>query len=155
MPPRPPLSALEAVRKTWASVVGYGGLDTQILSKMHIVEACQKSGTVVCEMEVEKHHLNRVGGLHGGTTCTLTDIGGSLAIAARNGTMYTGVSADLHVSFLNGGKLGDKLRIHSTCHKSGRTLAFTTVEIKSGDKTIATGSHTKFVGNPPKDPNSF
>ncbi|TPX59449.1 hypothetical protein PhCBS80983_g02464 [Powellomyces hirtus] len=155
MPPRPTLSAIEAVRKTWASVVGFGGMDATILGKMKVVDACQKSGTVVCEMAVEKHHLNRVEGLHGGTICTLVDIGGSLAIAARNASSYTGVSTDINVSFLSGGKIGNKLRIHSVCNKAGRTLAYTTVRIESGDKLLATGSHTKFVGNPPKDPESF
>ncbi|KAJ3186944.1 hypothetical protein HDU85_006981 [Gaertneriomyces sp. JEL0708] len=123
-------SVLETVRKTWSSIIGFGGLDTTILSGM----------------TVEKHHLNRVNGLHGGTLCTLVDIGGSLAVSAKTNSTYTGVSTDINVSFLNAGKIGDQLQIESVCHKSGKTLAYTNVTVKSGDKILVTGSHTKYVG---------
>ncbi|KNC97148.1 uncharacterized protein SPPG_09477 [Spizellomyces punctatus DAOM BR117] len=147
---RPATSALEVVRKTWSSIVGAGGLDSRILSKLRVVEACHHKGTVLCELTVEDYHLNRLQGLHGGTICTLVDIGGSLAVAAKANNTYTGVSTDISVSFLNGGKIGDKLQIHSTCNKKGKTLAYTTVEVKAGDKLLATGSHTKYVGGTPK-----
>ncbi|KAF9947119.1 hypothetical protein BGZ72_010848 [Mortierella alpina] len=57
----------------------------------------------------------------------------------------TGVSTDLNISFISGAKIGDKLFINSRCDKIGGTLAYTSVEIKTGDKLVALGRHTKFV----------
>ncbi|KAI8822968.1 HotDog domain-containing protein [Fimicolochytrium jonesii] len=146
---RPTRTALETVTRTWHSLANFGGLDTRVLGGMRVITASQETGSVKCEMEVEKHHLNRLQGLHGGAICTLVDIVGSLAIAAKTNNSHTGVSSDISVSFMNGGKLGNKLEISSTCHKAGRNLAYATVQIHSGNKLLATGSHTKFIGNPP------
>ncbi|KAF9179615.1 hypothetical protein BGZ51_006774 [Haplosporangium sp. Z 767] len=104
---------------------------------------------------------NRLGGCHGGLLSTIVDVGGSLAIAAEN-MHSTGVSTDLNISFISGAKIGDKLTIasaflfntrgafvylprNSRCDKIGGTLAFTSVEIKTGDKVVALGRHTKYV----------
>ncbi|TPX50826.1 hypothetical protein SeMB42_g00309 [Synchytrium endobioticum] len=141
-------TALEIVKATWQNMVDAGGLDAKILSELRVVDANHHEGVVTAEMRVEPHHLNRANGLHGGTICTLVDIAGSLAVSARKQTSgLTGVSTDIHVSFLNGGKLGDNLRIESFCPKVGRMLAFTTTKIFAGTKLLATGSHTKYVGN--------
>eukprot|EP00842_Homolaphlyctis_polyrhiza_P007075 jgi/Hompol1/957/HPOL_002616-RA len=101
---------------------------------------------IVCEVLVEQDHINAINGLHGGVTATIVDVAGSLAIAARTQGMNTGVSTDISVSYLNGGKLGDLLRIEAECPKAGRTLAFTSVKVFAGDKLLAHGSHTKFIG---------
>lgn len=84
------------------------GFSSRTLSKMRLVE--WHDDRVVCEMPVEKEHLNLFGTLHGGVTATLVDVGGSLAIAAKTKSPNTGVSADLSVSYLSSGKLGDNIR---------------------------------------------
>nr|KAJ3417970.1 hypothetical protein HK105_000531 [Polyrhizophydium stewartii] len=103
---------------------------------------------------VEVQHLNLVKGLHGGVTASIVDVAGSLAIACKTQSLHTGVSTDISVSYLSGGKLGDELRIEAECPKAGRTLAFTQVRIFTGDKLLATGSHTKFIAQPSKPSSS-
>ncbi|KAJ2767316.1 hypothetical protein IWQ56_003381, partial [Coemansia nantahalensis] len=58
----------------------------------------------------------------------------------------TGVSTDLSVSFLAPSGEGATVSFDARVLKLGRTLAYTQVDIHSGDTLIATGRHTKFVG---------
>ncbi|KAI8895080.1 HotDog domain-containing protein [Globomyces pollinis-pini] len=104
---------------------------------------------VILQMPVESSHLNFQNGLFGGITASLIDIGGTMAIYAKQDEEKmdnAGVSVDLSVSYLNGGKLGDLLTIHSVCDKFGKNLAFTRVDILVDEKVIATGRHTKYMG---------
>ncbi|KAF9399390.1 hypothetical protein BGX21_006324 [Mortierella sp. AD011] len=119
-----------------------GGFDAQALSGLKLISASK--GSILCELQVEKQHLNRLGGCHGGLLSTIVDIGGSLAIASEE-MHATGVSTDLNVSFVSSAKIGDTLSINSKCDKLGGTLAYTSVEISVGDKVVALGRHTKFV----------
>lgn len=74
-------------------------------------------GKVNFELPIEKHHLNRLGILHGATLATMVDTSGSLAVASR-GLYSTGVSTDLSVTYLNaGGKLGDVVKGEVICDK--------------------------------------
>ncbi|KAJ2491552.1 hypothetical protein IWW37_002224 [Coemansia sp. RSA 2050] len=101
-------------------------------------------GRVRGEIPVTKSYLNAIGGTHGGWLSTLVDVGGSLAIASH-GFRTTGVSTDLSVSFLAASGEGSNIVFDAQVLKLGRTLAYTRVDIYSGDKLVATGSHTKFV----------
>ena len=75
----------------------------------------------------------------------LTDWAGGLAIAST-GLEQTGVSTDIHTSFVSTAKSGDVLEIEGKASKVGGTLAFTTVEIrKGGGGVVCTGTHTKYV----------
>ncbi|KAJ2158565.1 hypothetical protein GGF46_003684 [Coemansia sp. RSA 552] len=118
------------------------GFDAYCFGAMSLLSA--EKGKVRGEVEVEKGHLNAIGGTHGGWLSTLVDVGGSLAIATH-GFQSTGVSTDLSVSFLAASGEGTKIAFDAEVLKLGRTLAYTRVNIFSGDKMIATGSHTKFV----------
>ena len=94
-------------------------------------------------------HLNSKGTLHGTVSACLTDWAGGLAIATH-GREKTGVSTDIHTTFISTAKEGDVLEIQGRANKVGGTLAFTSVEIrKAGEdgasSVISTGSHTKYV----------
>ncbi|KAG9321505.1 hypothetical protein KVV02_001938 [Mortierella alpina] len=136
------MPTLNHCKQVWTSFLNAGGFDVQALSGLKLISASK--GSILCELQVEKQHLNRLGGCHGGLLSTVVDIGGSLAIAAEN-MHATGVSTDLNISFISGARIGDKLSINSRCDKIGGTLAYTSVEIKTGDKLVALGRHTKFV----------
>ncbi|KAJ3321402.1 hypothetical protein HDV06_004387 [Boothiomyces sp. JEL0866] len=99
-------------------------------------------------MKVEDMHLNMNDKLFGGVIATLIDIGGSLAIAQKVKGPNVGVSTDMTMSFLSAAVKDDIVRIESTCHKSGKSLAFTKVDLFVKDRMIATGSHTKYVALP-------
>ncbi|KAI8595766.1 HotDog domain-containing protein [Dissophora ornata] len=136
------MAALNHCKKVWTTFLSAGGFDMQALSGLKLVSASK--GSILCELQVEKQHLNHQGGCHGGLLSTIVDVGGSLAIAAED-MHATGVSTDLNISFISGAKIGDKLSINSRCDKIGGTLAYTSVEINVGDKVVALGRHTKFV----------
>ncbi|KAG0375108.1 hypothetical protein BGX24_009530 [Mortierella sp. AD032] len=136
------MPVLNHCKNVWANFNSGGGFDTRVLAGLKLISASK--GRILCELQVEKQHLNRLGGCHGGLLSTIVDVGGSLAIAAED-MQATGVSTDLNISFVSGAKIGDKLSIDSRCDKIGGTLAYTTVEIKVDDKIVALGRHTKYV----------
>ncbi|KAG0018890.1 hypothetical protein BGZ80_006585 [Entomortierella chlamydospora] len=136
------MATLKHVQRVWSHFLEKGGFDTHALSGLKVVAASK--GNCLSELVVAPHHLNRVGGCHGGLLSHIVDTGGSLAIAA-DGMYATGISTDLNVSFVSGAQLGDKLSIKSRCLKLGGTLAYTDVEISVGDRIVAMGRHTKYV----------
>jgi hypothetical protein len=78
---------------------------------------------------------------------------GGMAVATH-GLEQTGLSVDIHVSYISTAKENDILTIEGETTKVGRNLAFTTVSILKGEDDnlilVATGSHTKYIlrGNP-------
>lgn len=70
---------------------------------------------------------------------------------ASTGAEKIGVSTDIHNTFVSTAREGDMLEIESVASKVGRTLAFTTVEIRKCDSAenksvvVSTGTHTKYV----------
>jgi acyl-coenzyme A thioesterase 13 len=101
-------------------------------------------------MKIEKEHLNRGGGLHGGLSSTIVDVVTTYALMSHTeDNIKAGVSVDLHVSFLKGAKENDELIIEAKTIKCGKTLAFLDCEIrnKKCNSILVRGSHTKFVGS--------
>ena len=109
-------------------------------------------GLVVARLSIGAAHLNSSGSLHGSVSATVVDWAGGLAIAAWDRRDATGVSVDLHVSFLSGARLGDEVEIEGRVDRVGGNLAFTQVGIFKVDgegnrgAAVALGRHTKFVG---------
>ncbi|CAK5272326.1 unnamed protein product [Mycena citricolor] len=113
-----------------------------------------EKGHVTLRLVVLPVHVNSKSILHGSLSAAIVDLaGGLIAIAA--GSAKTGVSTDLHVSFVSSAKLGDELYIEGFAERVGGTLAFTRVRIekvvdsegvKGGERVlVATGTHTKYV----------
>ncbi|EIW84718.1 thioesterase thiol ester dehydrase-isomerase [Coniophora puteana RWD-64-598 SS2] len=110
-------------------------------------------GRVVVHLPIERCHLNSKGSLHGAVSATLVDFMGGLAIAAYDSRDHTGVSTDMHVSFLGGAKEGETLEVEGRVDRCGGTLAYTSVVVRKldGEKgegrgdVVSMGSHTKFV----------
>ncbi|GAB7345703.1 hypothetical protein MBLNU457_3979t1 [Dothideomycetes sp. NU457] len=130
------------------------GLEPRLLNGLKVTAA--RPGVVNFELPIEKQHTNRLNILHGGTLASMTDIGGSLAVASR-GLFATGVSTDLNVTYLNsGGKIGDTIRAEVQCDKFGKTLAYTSIRFTNdANELVARGSHTKYVSFAWKDPNNI
>lgn len=115
--------------------------DVEIFSVEH--------GTVLARLEVQPVHLNSKGTLHGTVSACITDWAGGLAIAST-GREKTGLSTDIHTTFVSAAKLGDWLEIEGRASKVGNRLAFTTIEIRRkggdrGDAVICSGTHTKYM----------
>ncbi|PIA18854.1 Thioesterase/thiol ester dehydrase-isomerase [Coemansia reversa NRRL 1564] len=135
-------TTLNHIRHLMSVISERKGFDALCFGKMKLLSA--ETGRVRGEVEVTRDYLNAIGGTHGGWLSTLVDVGGSLAIASH-GFETTGVSTDLSVSFLAPSGEGSNIIFDAQVLKLGRTLAYTRVDIFSGEKMVATGSHTKYV----------
>ncbi|KAI9662524.1 MAG: hypothetical protein M1821_008691 [Bathelium mastoideum] len=110
-----------------------------------------EKGTVKARVHLQKNHVNSRGGLHGAVSATIVDWIGGMAIASYDLREKTGVSTDIHVTYLSSAKEGDWIEVEGRANKVGGTLGFTTATIykldEHGDPSaiIATGSHSKYV----------
>ncbi len=131
------------VQKYWATMRKNSPIYEFLLSDISLVSASK--GAVTARLDVKPCHLNSKGTLHGTVSACLTDWAGGLAIATH-GREKTGVSTDIHTTFISTAKEGDVLEVEGRATKVGGTLAFTSVEIrKVGGGVVALGSHTKCV----------
>ena len=88
----------------------------------------------MCVFPVTPRVQNRYGTLHGGCVATLVDVVSTVALLT--------VSPDPGVS-------GTDVEVDARVTKVGRTLAFMDVTLRTavGGKTVATGTHCKFLPN--------
>ncbi|KAJ7637310.1 HotDog domain-containing protein [Mycena polygramma] len=118
-----------------------------LLSSLKLSSA--SPGHVTLKLVVLPLHVNSKAVLHGSLSATLVDLVAGLAIAST-GSPKTGLSTDLHVSFVGSAREGETLWIEGIAERVGATLAFTRVRIEKesseGERMlVATGSHTKYV----------
>jgi acyl-coenzyme A thioesterase 13 len=141
----PECTPLETVNAYWQRKKPDSPIYSFLLSDVVFVQAT--SGSVLAELEVGTVHVNSKGGLHGAVSATIIDWAGGMAIAST-GAVKVGVSTDIHASYVNSAKVGEKLKIEAKVSKLGRNLAYTTVEIRRArdDAVVCSGLHTKFVG---------
>ncbi|KAJ7292744.1 hypothetical protein C8J57DRAFT_1266941 [Mycena rebaudengoi] len=80
----------------------------------------------------------------------LFDWAGGLAISSWDLREKSGVSTDIHVTYVSSAKEGDTIEVEGKASKVGGTLAFTSMVISKvvdgiAGPVIATGNHTKYV----------
>lgn len=142
-----PSESLLHVRSIWDNMKPNSPIYKFLLEEIDLNYA--KDGKIIAHLPVRQIHLNSKGTLHGTVTACLTDWAGGMAIAST-GAEKIGLSTDIHNTFISTAKEGDLLEIESVASKVGRTLAFTTVEIRKKDSdnksvVVSTGTHTKYV----------
>ena len=137
---------LESVQACWERVSSASPVYNFFFQGMKIVSAT--NGSMTAEIPVSGNMINSKGGLHGSVSATIVDWAGGMAIAST-GLEKTGLSTDIHVSYVSTAKEGDVLTIEGNVSKVGRNLGFTTVTIYKGradDLTVvAHGTHTKYI----------
>jgi acyl-coenzyme A thioesterase 13 len=141
----------QATQEHIARGVANSPLYGHLLSTVTLISATP--GLVICHLTLEKKHCNSKGGIHGAVSACIVDFIGGVAITAYDGRTNTGVSTDIHVTYLSSAKEGDVVQIEGRAPKVGGSLAFTECIIrKVGDggsedtwPIVAKGSHTKFV----------
>ncbi|KAJ5061451.1 HotDog domain-containing protein [Bipolaris maydis] len=137
--------ALAHVDKFWEDRKPSSPIYQFLLSDLKLTYAAK--GVVRARLSLTNNHVNTHGSIHGSVSATIIDAFGGLAIACWDNRSKTGVSTDIHVSYLSGAKDGDTIEIEGRASKVGGTLAFTSVTIwklvdgKPGP-IVATGSHT-------------
>jgi len=147
------VSPLESVKACWERISTGSPIYNFLFSDIEIVSA--EHGSMIARLPVTQTLLNSKSGLHGSVSATIVDWAGGMAIAST-GLEKTGVSTDIHVSYVSSAKLGDVLTIEGKVSKVGRNLGFTTVTIYKGEgenqSIVAHGTHTKYVlrDQPPK-----
>ncbi|KAF2759967.1 Thioesterase/thiol ester dehydrase-isomerase [Pseudovirgaria hyperparasitica] len=119
-----------------------------LLTPLELISATK--GTVVARLPLTDVHVNSKGGIHGSTSATIVDLIGGLAIAAYDLRDSTGVSVDIHITYVSSAKVGDIIEIVGSVDKVGGTLAYTSVtiwKVVDGQRgpVVVKGSHTKYV----------
>jgi acyl-coenzyme A thioesterase 13 len=140
-------TALDNVLNVWNRTRQNSPIYNFLLEDVEIYEASK--GVVRARLQVTARQLNSKRGLHGAFSACVVDWAGGLAIASH-GFESTGVSTDIHVSYISKASLGDWLEIESRTDRVGKTLGFTSVTIsKRGEdgqlSVVAQGSHTKYI----------
>lgn len=137
---------LEYVQTAWARVQENSPVYNFFFPDIELVSA--ENGSMVAHLPVSKNLLNSKGGLHGSVSATIVDWAGGMAIAST-GMDKTGVSTDIHVSYVTSAKLGDVLTIEGRVSRVGKNMGFTTVTILKGEgankSVVAHGTHTKYI----------
>ena len=138
---------LDHVRKHWLALKEESAIYQFLLDDIDIVSACH--GSISAHLKVTEVHLNSKGSLHGTVSACLTDWAGGLAIAST-GLEKTGISTDIHTTYVSTAKKDDLLWIEGRATKVGGTLGFTTVHIarceEDGNRVpVCSGTHTKYV----------
>ncbi|RAO66549.1 uncharacterized protein BHQ10_002561 [Talaromyces amestolkiae] len=140
------VSVLTHVQNVWETQRSNSPIYAFLLTDVTIEDASE--GTIRARLLLNQNHTNSKGSLHGTMTACLIDWIAGMVIASY-GSTYTGVSTDIHVSYLTGAKEGEVLEITGRSMKMGGTLAFVSAEItkiQGGEKVVvATGLHTKYV----------
>lgn len=139
-------SPLESVKACWERIQSGSPVYQFFLCKIEIISA--ENGSMLAKLPVTENLLNSKSGLHGSVSATIVDWAGGMAIAST-GMEKTGVSTDIHVSYVSSAKLGDTLTIEGRVSKVGRNLGFTTVTIYKGEgddqQIVCHGTHTKYI----------
>lgn len=135
----------QTVRERLQAFLEMGGFDKALVG-LEVVSAGEGKATL--RIVVERPLQNLGGNLHGGAIATLVDDAGTLAIMTADRDGRPGVTTDLNVSYLSAGRGGQALLIEATVLKSGRTLAYVSVDLRrEADRTlVAQGRMTKFLG---------
>ena len=126
-------------------------LYSHLFPRIRLISAA--SGHVIAHLDLEPMHLNSKGSLHGSISAAIVDFIGGVAISSYDCRDSTGVSTDMHITFVGGAKAGDTLEIEGSVARCGGTLAYTNATIRKFDRAkgalngdlVTTGSHTKFV----------
>ena len=141
---QPPESAeLQHVRNYWATMLPSSAIYTFLLEDISLTSASK--GNVTARLKLQPVHMNSKGSLHGTVSACIVDCFGGLAVAST-GLDKTGLSTDIHTTYVSTAKVGDILEIEGRASKVGGMMGFTTVEIrKEGGGVVAMGSHTKYV----------
>lgn len=113
-----PSPCLAFVQRVTRAFLRTGGHDATCYPSLHIHTA--RPGFVLGSLRVEKRNTNRLGTLHGGVICSLTDTMGSLALASK-GLYSTGVSTDIHTTFVKPSALGEEVTVEGKVVSLGET----------------------------------
>ena len=95
-----------------------------------------EKGKCICELEIEKHHLNPISSIHGGVLYTMADVVGGFVCRSMGHKCLTTMNSS--ISFLNAGLNCKKIIGTGTAVKSGKSTATVEVDITDQDGKLLT-----------------
>lgn len=101
--------------------------------------------TPVLGVRALPRHANSMGTVHGGLLLALADT--ALGGLARSlvGAGALAVTVDLQTSFMAGARIGQWIEVHPRLDRQGRSLVFTSGEIRADGSLIGRASATFFI----------
>jgi acyl-CoA thioesterase len=116
----------------------------------HVGVGFKQYGAGICETElqIESHHLNIGGTVHGGILATLLDItmSGAVTSTILDKSAEQVVTMQMNIHFLRAGQLGDKIIGHAEIAKYGSTIVYVEGEVVNQDgKLLARASGGWFI----------
>ncbi|CAK9012554.1 Acyl-coenzyme A thioesterase 13 (Acyl-CoA thioesterase 13) (Hotdog-fold thioesterase superfamily member 2) (Palmitoyl-CoA hydrolase) (Thioesterase superfamily member 2) (THEM2) [Durusdinium trenchii] len=96
---------------------------------------------MIFSLQVGQPHINALETMHGAFTMLLLDV--LTTITIMDFSPKPTVSVNMAGQYQGAAKLGDELSLDCRVEKAGKSLVYTSMTIKSGDKTVFTGQHTK------------
>jgi uncharacterized protein (TIGR00369 family) len=103
--------------------------------------------------EVQPHHKQHLGVVHGGAIATLADHTGWYAVISELETGYTSVTIEIKINYLKPAT-GDILRAEAKVMNRTKRTAFATIEIISKDTTVAYATGTYAIIQEKKSDNA-
>src|SRR5260370_31522341 len=91
----------------------------------------------VLGLQVERHHLNRAGRVHGGLLATLADIAVSRAAWDRVPDGSTVATADLHIAYLGNVNAGAWVEAWPSGERVGRAVAHASCLVEADCEPLA------------------
>ena len=108
-----------------------------------------REGYVRMSLDLEPHHTNPNGVMHGGVVTTLMDeaLGGVIASVRGLETMFAAPHAtvEMNASFLAGARPGDRIVVEARVLRLGQRVAFGEAEARRGDGELIAKGRMTFV----------
>jgi len=121
--------------------------DAPIKATLGLILSFDEAGRAVVDLPFAPHLCHAMEDVHGGVMATILDTAGWFTAAARYQTWIATV--DLQIQLLERPKQED-LVARGTVLKAGRSLAVSTMEIRSAtDRLVATGTASFMVSDRP------
>jgi len=106
-----------------------------LVGPLHIEDSDPRAP--VYGLRVEERHANSRGGVHGGVLTTLADVALGYGAIAAHGETVGLVTASLTVNYTGAAQVGDWLEARTTLTRMGSRSAFTSCEITSDGRPVA------------------
>ena len=108
-----------------------------------------REGYVRLSVQLQEHHTNPNGVMHGGVITTLMDeaLGGVIASVRGMETMFAAqhTTVEMNASFLAGARPGDRIVVEARVLRLGRRVAFGEAEATRGDGEMIAKGRMTFV----------
>ena len=110
-----------------------------------------RGGKAELELNVQTHHLQHLGFVHGGVISTLMDNTGWYAAVSNLDEGHTAVTMEIKINYLKPAS-GKHLLATANVKHQGRSTSFVTIELHDEGKLLAFATGTYAILEEPKTP---